>query len=106
MADIVPVDSIHRVHEGYGLASPENPLITLVDYSKIKPVMPLLGVTFLLNLYVVSLKKLPQEDALIYGRSHYDFQEGTLMFIQPGQVMTVNSSELPTGGGGYIFTQI
>jgi AraC-like DNA-binding protein len=62
-----------------------HPLITVLDLSKAKP-MP--AQTFNFGLYAVYLKELNCGE-LKYGRGHYDYQDGTLVFIGPGQVMQV-----------------
>jgi AraC-like DNA-binding protein len=62
-----------------------HPLITVLDLSQAKP-MP--AQTFNFNLYAVYLKELNCGE-LKYGRSHYDYQDGTLVFVAPGQILGV-----------------
>lgn len=62
-----------------------HPLVTVIDLSKAKP-MP--AAKFNFSLYAVYLKELKCGE-LKYGRSRYDYQEGTLVFIAPGQVLGV-----------------
>ena len=62
-----------------------HPLVTILDLSKAKP-MP--AQTFNFGLYAVYLKELDCGE-LKYGRNHYDYQDGTLVFIAPGQVLGV-----------------
>ncbi|WP_315853186.1 helix-turn-helix domain-containing protein [Mucilaginibacter robiniae] len=45
---------------------------------------------FNFGLYAVGLKEL-NYGQLRYGRSHYDYQEGSLIFVAPGQVLGVQS---------------
>lgn len=65
-----------------------HPLITVLDLSKAKP-MP--AKTFNFGLYAVYLKELNCRE-LKYGRNQYDYQEGTLVFIAPGQVLGIPSN--------------
>jgi AraC family transcriptional activator of pobA len=58
-----------------------HPLITVIDLSQADP-MP--AATFNFGLYAIYLKELMCGE-LKYGRHHYDYQEGTLVFIAPGQ---------------------
>ena len=59
-----------------------HPLVSVLDQSLSGPVQE--G-RYLSELYIVFLKDTKCEE-LQYGRSHYDYEEGTLLFIAPGQV--------------------
>jgi AraC-like DNA-binding protein len=63
----------------------DHPLISMLDLSKAKP-MP--AKTFHFGLYAIYLKDLKCGE-LKYGRNHYDYQEGSLVFVAPGQVLGV-----------------
>src|ERR1700712_669610 len=84
MEEIVKLETIAGYNQMRGIAT-LHPLVTVIDLSKAKP-MP--AKTFNFGLYAVYLKELHCGE-LKYGRSHYDYQEGTLVFIAPGQVMGV-----------------
>ena len=59
-----------------------HPLVTVLDQSLSKPVQEAL---YSSELYIIFLKDTKCEE-LKYGRNHYDYDEGTLLFIAPGQV--------------------
>jgi len=84
MDSIVKIDSVSQYNTMRGVAT-QHPLITVLDLSKAQP-MP--AQTFNFGLYAIYLKELECGE-LKYGRSHYDYQEGTLVFIAPGQVLGV-----------------
>lgn len=84
MEEIVRLDSVAAYNNMRGVRT-QHPLVTLLDLSKAEA-MP--AKTFNFGLYAVYLKELNCGE-LKYGRSHYDYQEGTLVFIAPGQVMGV-----------------
>jgi len=69
-----------------------HPLVTVIDFSKSKPWSWPGGnaKTIKVNygLYCVVLKESNCGD-LKYGCNHYDYQEGTLVFLSPGQVIEV-----------------
>jgi AraC-like DNA-binding protein len=62
-----------------------HPLATVIDLSK---AIPMQAKTFNFGMYAVFLKELNCGE-LKYGRNNYDYQEGTLVFIAPGQVLGV-----------------
>jgi len=65
-----------------------HPLVSVVDLSKASPRQ---GSKMYFGFYTVFLKDVKCGD-LIYGRHKYDYQEGTLVFMAPGQVAGVNSN--------------
>lgn len=65
-----------------------HPLVSVVDLSKADPRQ---GSRMYFGLYTIFLKEVKCGD-LIYGRHLYDYQEGTLVFMAPGQVAGVTST--------------
>jgi AraC family transcriptional regulator, transcriptional activator of pobA len=65
-----------------------HPLVTILDQAKSKPLYP---ARFISELYVVYLKEVKCGE-LKYGRNNYDYEEGTLVFIAPGQVYGVDEN--------------
>lgn len=65
-----------------------HPLVSVVDLSKANPRE---GSKMYFGFYTIFLKEVKCGD-LIYGRNTYDYQEGTLVFLAPGQVAGVNSN--------------
>jgi AraC-like DNA-binding protein len=65
-----------------------HPLVSVVDLSKASPRQ---GSRMYFGFYTVFLKDVKCGD-LVYGRNTYDYQEGTLVFLAPGQVAGVNSN--------------
>lgn len=64
-----------------------HPQVSVVDLSKASPRQ---GSRMYFGFYTIFLKDVKCGD-LIYGRHVYDYQEGTLVFIAPGQVAGLNS---------------
>jgi AraC-like DNA-binding protein len=64
-----------------------HPLVSILDFSKAKERT---GSKMHFGLYGVFLKQVNCGD-LKYGRNYYDYQEGTLVFISPGQVIDVEN---------------
>jgi len=65
-----------------------HPLVSVVDLSKAAP-RQMSSMYF--GFYTVFLKEVKCGD-LRYGKNTYDYQEGTLVFIAPGQVVTVENA--------------
>src|SRR6478609_9363947 len=65
-----------------------HPLVSVVDLSKASPRQ---GSRMYFGFYTIFLKDVKCGD-LVYGRHIYDYQEGTLVFLAPGQVAGVNSN--------------
>lgn len=87
MEEIVKLENVAQYNLMRGVET-LHPLITVLDLSKAKP-MP--AKTFNFGLYAVYLKELNCGE-LKYGRNQYDYQEGTLVFIAPGQVLGIPSN--------------
>jgi AraC family transcriptional activator of pobA len=67
-----------------------HPLVNVVDLSKAAPRK---GSRIYFGFYTIFLKDVKCGD-LVYGRHTYDYQEGTLVFIGPGQVAGIASNDL------------
>jgi AraC-like DNA-binding protein len=68
-----------------------HPLVSVIDFSKSKPwSWPGHGKTIKVNygLYCIFLKEIKCGN-LKYGCNYYDYQEGSLVFISPGQIVEV-----------------
>ncbi|GAB2554801.1 helix-turn-helix domain-containing protein [Spirosoma aerophilum] len=86
MEEIVNIRSIAQYNTLRGVPT-KHPLVTVIDLSQARP-MP--AGSFNFGLYAVGLKE-QNHGQLRYGRRHYDYQEGSLIFIAPGQVVGVQA---------------
>jgi AraC-like DNA-binding protein len=69
-----------------------HPLVSIIDFSKAKPRTwgREKNVRINYGLYCIFLKDIKCGD-IKYGRNYYDYQEGTLVFVSPGQVMEIEN---------------
>jgi len=88
MEEILKFETISK-YNAFNNHETLHPLVSVVDYSKANP-RKLRRVYF--GFYAVLLKDVKCGD-LRYGKNLYDYQEGTLVFVAPGQVAGVESSE-------------
>ena len=86
MEEIIHIKSIAQVYQFFKGEKAKHPLITVIrkwpqtglDMNKIK---------FRSDLYYIAVKR-DISGSFKYGRSAYDYQEGSMVFISPGQVVT------------------
>jgi len=78
-----------------------HPLVSVIDFSKATPRQ---GSKLYFGFYTIILKDLVCGD-LVYGRHTYDYQEGTLVFIAPGQIAGTksNGETYQPKGHGLVF---
>lgn len=88
MAEFIHIPDIQSVHNFIGTSSP-HPLITVIrkwpntdrDLNQLK---------FTSDLYYITSKR-DAIGSIHYGRSSYDYQQGTMVFMKPGQVATFST---------------
>lgn len=74
-----------------------HPLVSIIDFSK---AAVRTGQRMSFELYCLVIKDVKCGN-LIYGRHHYDYQEGTLVCISPGQIIDVTNKTEPYQPMGY-----
>lgn len=89
---IKKIKSIKELHSFLGLPSPLNPLLTVIDHSQTQNNSQPAHQKLLLDFYNISIKR-SFKGKLKYGRNHYDFDDGTMSFIAPNQIISVESEE-------------
>lgn len=94
------IDSIHELHRYYQCGPPQHPLITIIDLGAVQPERPETEAFYRLSLFTIMCKGF--DGTIKYGRSAYDFSEGTLMFMAPHQVVAI-SSEIKDVKGWALF---
>ncbi len=88
MADIQRVKTITEFHRTRSLNAPEHPLISIVDYAEVKMLPEFQDSRWVFAFYFISLKK-NIGGMIRYGQQSYDFDEGVMFFIAPGQVFGI-----------------
>lgn len=88
MGTIVTLNTVHEYNMSVGVET-LHPLVNVVDFSTLKS---LKHGRKNFGFYAVFLKQLKCGE-LSYGRNMYDYQEGTLVLVAPGQVVGVNDDE-------------
>lgn len=103
MGEILKMNTIHDYHEFLGVKT-LHPLVSVIDLSEVPPIRM---ARKNLGFYTVFLKDVKCGD-LRYGRKMYDYQEGTLVFIGPGQIVgdDDNGTRVQAKGWAYFFIPI
>lgn len=92
MQNIKKINTIKELHSFMSLPSPLNPLITIIDHSSTISNKQPKNEKLILDFYNISIKR-SFKGKLKYGKNHYDFDEGTMSFIAPNQIISVDSEE-------------
>jgi len=87
------INSISQIHQYLGYEAPVHPLITLLESAKLPERLPIADKPILSELYAISLKN-GRDCRMLYGRRSYDFQEGAILFLAPGQIMAPLNGEI------------
>ena len=85
-----------RLHELLGCGKPKHPLITVLDPQQLQVTTDMRNVRVVSNFYAVWLKT--TDCGIEYGRNHYDFEEGALVFTGPQQVVSVSGEVAEDAG--------
>ena len=88
MGEIIKLDNICQYNEMVGHET-LHPLVSVIDLSKSSRMMKHVRMSY--GFYAVFLKEVKCGD-LRYGRNYYDYQEGTLVFLAPGQVIGIDDN--------------
>ena len=97
MDEILKLDNVSQFNSLRGIET-LHPLVSVFDFSKMK-LIPETRANY--GFYCVFLKEAKCGD-LKYGCNYYDYQEGTMVFIAPGQVVGIGNkpgSPHPKGWG-------
>ncbi|RZS75217.1 helix-turn-helix domain-containing protein [Pseudobacter ginsenosidimutans] len=93
------IKSITEGHRIAGLEKPHHPLISIVDVSKFTNSSNVTAVIF--DFYTVSIKR--GCNNLFYGQQKYDFDEGLMAFMAPGQILRGEEGGLPPNLQGWML---
>lgn len=84
--------TISDYHKFMGLPKPEHPLISVINFDSIKEFPCEGSISLLFDFYSISLKR-NFNSRFKYGQQDYDFDEGIMFFMSPGQVFGVEVTE-------------
>lgn len=100
MKKIISLHSISEVHRLLGFPKPKHPLISVLPIDERMTRFDYGDFSYTFSFYQISLKS-GIKGNLSYGRNTYDFEEGTITFIRPNQIIKVENSEDYQNGNGW-----
>jgi AraC-like DNA-binding protein len=85
------IKSISEFHQFRDLPKPEHPLVSVYNFEDIKYLNEEEPKSLILDFYSIALKR-HANATMRYGQEEYDFKEGVLLFISPGQVFSIEGN--------------
>jgi AraC family transcriptional activator of pobA len=90
--NIEVINSVSELHRLLCLPKPLHPLITLINHIDSTTTAKDETKRLVLNFYNITIKRSFQGQ-MKYGKNYYDFDEGTMSFISPNQVVAIDLDE-------------
>ena len=96
--EIIKLDTIEKYNRILGIKT-LHPLVSVTDLSTLKDIKHCRKE---FGFYCIYYKNL-ECGTIQYGRSKYDYQEGTMLFIAPGQIAGINDGGATPSPRGYVL---
>jgi AraC-like DNA-binding protein len=90
-------NSLSQLHKAMGQTAPSHPLISIMNYGQAHFDPKDFEHGIILNFYKISFKT-SFSGKLKYGQGFYDFEEGGMSFIAPGQLLKMQDEEADYSG--------
>jgi len=83
--------TISEFHDFRDLPKPEHPLVSVYNFEDLKYLNTEEPKSLMLDFYSIALKR-NANAKMRYGQQEYDFKEGVLIFLSPGQVFSIEGN--------------
>ena len=90
--------TISEYHQFRDLPKPEHPLVSVINIESITQIRDDEPKSIVQDFYAIALKK-NVNCKMNYGQQEYDFDEGIMFFISPGQVYSIQANTALTHSG-------
>lgn len=101
----IHIKTISQYHDLVGLPKPDHPLISVIHLDSLKHLLINEPISLIYDFYCISLKR-NLNVKYKYGQQAYDFDEGQMFFMSPGQVFGIevnkDSESKPSGWAIFI----
>jgi AraC family transcriptional regulator, transcriptional activator of pobA len=85
--ELPTLNSISEFHRILGIAKPDHPLISVINFNKLGKFPQEIAEKMRYNFYMICLIK-KFNGKIKYGQNYFDFDEGTISFFSPGQILS------------------
>lgn len=104
MTNVLPlrIKTISEFHKLRGLPAPQHPLVSIINVDASLQPTPDNPVMLLCDFYCVSIKR-AVNIKYKYGQQEYDFDEGVMFFMSPGQVFGIETNDKPASQSGWVL---
>ena len=99
MNGVMKIDTVQQYNDYFGIET-SHPLVSVIEGKRAKP---LRFCKKLYNVYAILLKDTDCGN-LKYGRSIYDYQQGAMLFLAPGQLMGSEDDGVLHQPEGWVLT--
>jgi AraC family transcriptional activator of pobA len=94
------IKTISEYHRVLGISKPEHPLVSVINLDEFSPPTENRKISVVFGFYIISLKRnLGGKMKYNYGQQQYDFDEGTMFFISPNQVLSFDADDNSKNSG-------
>ncbi len=95
-------NTISEFHKMCSLPKPEHPLVSLVDYGLVEYQTDENEISWVQQFYSIGLKR-DIQGKFRYGQQQYDFDEGVIAFVAPGQLVHIAVEKPEIKPSGWIL---
>jgi len=93
------IKTINELHRLGGYDKPQHPLISIINLEGLANRTDITAVMF--DFYVITMKR--GCNKLFYGQQKYDFDEGVMAFLAPGQILRGEDDGVPQDLNGWML---
>jgi len=102
MSNIIKFKSITEIHSAAGLDKPKHPLISVYRHHPDEKLIDYSNMRITSDLFSISMKD-GIKGTFGYGRNTYDFDEGAMIFLAPGQAFSIDNVEVERDNNGWML---
>ncbi|RYY59169.1 MAG: AraC family transcriptional regulator [Chitinophagaceae bacterium] len=95
--------SISEIHKAFGMPKPQHPLMSLTHFNPENPFNPDHAIIYdVLEFYKITFVT-RHSGRMKYGQGYYDFDEGSMLFLAPNQIVGTSERSDDKGASSYVL---